>query len=213
MLYKEFRLALHPTSIMFMFLAAMILIPNYPYYVTFFYMTLGIFFICLNGRENHDIFYTMTLPVKKSNVVTARFFLVIILELAQIVLAIPFAFIRNSFTDVPPNQAGMDPNAAMFGLALVLLGIFNLIFFTKYYKNTDKVGKPFAVASTFYFVLMLIFEACTFAIPFVHEHIDNTNLSDLPYRLVILGTGIIVYAVLTLISYKKSVKSFCALDL
>lgn len=65
MLYKEFKLAMHPTSVIFLSLSAMMLIPNYPYYMTFFYTTLAIFFIYLSGRENHDIFYTMTLPYEK----------------------------------------------------------------------------------------------------------------------------------------------------
>jgi len=47
MLYKEFKLALHPTSIIFLSLSAMVLIPNYPYYVTFFYVMLGVYFMCL----------------------------------------------------------------------------------------------------------------------------------------------------------------------
>ncbi|MDO5559228.1 MAG: ABC-2 transporter permease [Oscillospiraceae bacterium] len=213
MLYKEFRLAMHPTAFLFMALAVMMLIPNYPYYVTFFYMTLAIFFICLGGRENHDIFYTMTLPVAKSSVVSARFIMAVILEITQIILALPFAILRSTFKSVPPNQAGMDANAAMFGISFVLLGLFNFVFFTKYYKDPDKVGKAFAVSSIIYFAAMLIAEACSFAIPFVHEHIDNTLSADMPYRLVILAAGIVIYAVLTLVSYKKSVKSFCALDL
>ena len=60
LLYKEWRLAMHPTALLFLGLSLMLLIPNYPYYVTFFYTTLGIFFICVNGRENRDITYMLT---------------------------------------------------------------------------------------------------------------------------------------------------------
>ena len=56
LLYKELRLALHPTAILFLFLSAMLLIPGYPYYVVFFYTCLGIFCICRNGRESRDIY-------------------------------------------------------------------------------------------------------------------------------------------------------------
>ena len=31
-------------------LSALVLVPNYPYGVVFFYSTLGLFFICLGGR-------------------------------------------------------------------------------------------------------------------------------------------------------------------
>ena len=41
LLYKEFKLALHPASVLFLLLSSMMLIPNYPMYVLFFYNTLG----------------------------------------------------------------------------------------------------------------------------------------------------------------------------
>ena len=62
LLYKEFKLALHPAAVLFLLLSSMMLIPNYPMYVLFFYNTLGIFFICLSGRENHDFAYSLSLP-------------------------------------------------------------------------------------------------------------------------------------------------------
>lgn len=51
---KELLLAMHPASVLFLLLSAMLLIPNYPYYVICFYTCLGTFFICLTGRENRD---------------------------------------------------------------------------------------------------------------------------------------------------------------
>ena len=44
LLQKEIRLAMHPTVPIFLLLSAMLLIPNYPYYVAFFYTGLGVFF-------------------------------------------------------------------------------------------------------------------------------------------------------------------------
>ena len=70
---KELRLCMHPAAIIFLILSAMVMIPNYPYLVAFFYTTLGIFFICLTGRENNDIYFSVCLPVEKTAIVTARF--------------------------------------------------------------------------------------------------------------------------------------------
>ena len=36
LLYKEFRLAIHPTVYIFFLLTALLLVPSYPYYVSFF---------------------------------------------------------------------------------------------------------------------------------------------------------------------------------
>ena len=82
MLRKELRLALHPTAPMFLALSAMLMIPSYPYLVAFFYTGLAVFFTCLNGRENQDVFYSMLLPVAKRDLVRARFLTVTLLEAA-----------------------------------------------------------------------------------------------------------------------------------
>ena len=87
LLYKEFKLALHPAAVLFLLLSSMMLIPNYPMYVLFFYNTLGIFFICLSGRENHDLAYSLSLPIRKRDAVRARIVFAVILQLAQCVLA------------------------------------------------------------------------------------------------------------------------------
>jgi hypothetical protein len=106
LLKKELTLCLHPAAVMMLFLSALVLAPNYPYAVSFFYLTLGLFFICLEGRENHDVIYTLTLPVAKRDAVTARFALTVLLEL--VLLALVFGFIQLRRRILPdPNAAGM----------------------------------------------------------------------------------------------------------
>ena len=61
LLKKEFSLCLHPAALIMLPLAAIVLAPNYPYGIIFFYSTLGLFFICMGGRENQDVLFTMTL--------------------------------------------------------------------------------------------------------------------------------------------------------
>ena len=84
LLKKEFSLAVHPTSWLFLGLSAMVLIPNYPYYVIFFYTGLGVFFTCLNGRENQDVLFSLLLPVSRKQVVAARITTVVLLELQHL---------------------------------------------------------------------------------------------------------------------------------
>lgn len=181
MLYKEFKLAMHPTSIIFLSLSAMMLIPNYPYYMTFFYTTLAIFFTCLSGRENHDIFYAMTLPIRKR--------------------------------DLPGNLVGMDANIAFFGLSFLMMGFFNLVFFTKYYKDTDKVGKSFLMGTIVITLFMIIAEASVHVVPFFKNYLDTKDPQFLTYKIIVLAAGIILYSALTFLSYQRSVRSFEALDL
>lgn len=107
---KELVLAMHPASVLFLLLSAMLLIPNYPYYVICFYTCLGTFFICLTGRENRDIEFTALLPVRKTDLVRARVFTVMLMQLAQLVIAVPFAVFSSRVS--AENLVGMDANTA-----------------------------------------------------------------------------------------------------
>ena len=129
LLYKEFRLAIHPSVYIFFALAALLLVPSYPYYVSFFYLTLGIFLTFKTNRAENDIFYSALLPVRKGDVVRARVLTVALLELANILIAIPFAVISAKINPAGGNNAGIEPNVAFFGLSFLLYGVFNLLFF------------------------------------------------------------------------------------
>lgn len=212
LLNKEFKLAMHPTSIIFLSLSTMALIPNYPYYVLFFYTCLAVFFTCLNGRENHDIFYSMTLPIRKGDIVKSRFMHVVILQLAQILVTIPFALIRNTFISTE-NTVGIEANMAFFGFSFAMLGLFNLVFFTKYYTNTDKVGVSFILGSIAISIYIVIAEVGVHTIPFFMNVLDTKDPDFLVYKIAVLAAGIAIYILLTLVSYRKSVRSFEALDL
>ena len=213
LLYKELKLALQAPAILFLALSAMLLIPNYPYYVTFFYTALGIFFCCQLGRENNDIFFTLCLPVRKRDAVTARFLLAALLELVQLICAIPFAIARQSFTSLGGNEVGMDANLALFGLAFVQYGVFNLVFFPSYYKNPQKVGMPFVKGSVAVFFYIAAAEVCAHAIPFFREKLDTMHGAYLPEKLLVLILGAALWALMTCLAWRKSVSRFEALDL
>lgn len=207
---KELRLAMHPTNLIFLALSALIIIPNYPYYVTFFYTTLGIFFTCLSGRENNDIYYTLLLPIPKSQAVKGRIAFAVLLELCQVMLAVPFALLRNGF-EIPVNQVGIMPNLAFFGLALMMLGLFNLVFFIGYYKAPDKVGRAYVIASVVVFLFMVAAEVLVH-FPGVSE-INTLGSENLGLKLAVLGAGAALFIALTLTACSISKRSFEALDL
>ena len=212
LLKKELTLALHPTAPLFLMLSSMLLIPSYPYLVAFFYTGLAVFFMCLNGRENNDVPFTMLLPVAKRDIVRARFTVVVGLELLQILLAVPFAFLRQTIM-AEGNSAGMDANMALFGCALILYGGFNLVFFGVYYQDVNKVGKAFLLSSVWVFVWIGIVEACVFVVPFVRDKLDTTGGQYLTEKLLVLAAGTVIYAVCTVLAYRRAVESFEKLDI
>lgn len=212
LLKKELRLVMHPTCIIFLGLSAMLLIPNYPYGVTSFYTGLAIFFCCLNGREDGDIHFSATLPIKKRDIVKGRFSLTIFLQLLQILLAVPFMIIRNGF-DMPGNEVGMDANIAFLGVMFLIFAVFNISFFPMYFGDVQKVGKPFVISCVTVFLTIGLVEALTHVLPLFRDKLDTADPQFLGYKLAALGIGIAVYALVTLLSYRSSAKSFEALDL
>ena len=212
LLQKELRLCMHPTAPIFLLLSAMLLIPNYPYYVAFFYTGLAVFFTCLTGREQHDVAYTLSLPVRKRDAVRARFLFTVLLQLAQLLLAVPFLVLRGAL-GLPENAVGMEANLALLGLALVQYGVFNVVFFGVYYKNVDRVGAAFVWSCAAVFLYMLVAEACAHVVPFVREVLDTPDPLYLAPKLAVLGGGAAAYALLTGLSLRRAIRAFERQDL
>ena len=97
LLKKEWKLVMMPVPLLFLLLSALVLVPNYPYYVTFFYTTLGIFLMMQFARENRDLYYMALLPVTKCEMVKARFSLVLTIEAMQVLACVPFLLLRCLF--------------------------------------------------------------------------------------------------------------------
>lgn len=211
LIYKEIKLAMHPTAPIFLLLSAMLLIPNYPYGVIFFYTGLAVFFTCLSGRENQDVFFTMLLPVRKRDVVKARFALVIGLELLQMAVAVPFALLRQQM-NIPGNAVGMDANLALFGLAFGMLGLFHLVFFGIYYRDVCKVGKAFVCSSVVIFLYIAATETLVHVLPFLRDRMDTPDPMYLKEKLCFLAAGAALYLAMTLAAYRRAVKNFESQD-
>ena len=212
LLKKEFRLFTHPTSWMFLAFGAMVLIPGYPMYVPLFWVTLGLFYACLSARENNDLYYTLLLPVRKRDAVRARGLYFALMELLQILACVPFAILRYVLK-IGPNNAGMDVNLALFGLALALMGLFNLLFLPRLYKNPAAIGKPFLIVTVWVFVYILAAEVCCFTIPFFRDVLDTPDPQHLGVKLGVLLCGAAAFVLLTWLGVRKAEKIFEQVDL
>ena len=204
---KECRLAMQPAVFFFECMAFMLLIPDYPYFITFFYATLNVFFICIFGRENRDVEYTALLPVDRRDIVSARFRLCLRLELILTGASAVFAALRPSL-GMLTNAAGMVPNAAFFGLALLLLGIFNLLFFPMYYKDTRRIGIPYTVSAiVFAAAMILIMSAVMIPVSPFHR-LDVYDAEYRGIRILVLVIGGALFMLLSWLSLRISVRRF-----
>ncbi len=212
LLKKELRLCLHPTAPLFLGLCALVLIPNYPYAVSFFYITLGVFFICLTARENHDAAFTASLPVSRREIVKGRVLFICCLEAADLLLCGLMVWLKG-FIGYMPNQAGMDANLALPGEGLIVFGLFNLIFFPLYYKNITKIGVPFLIASAAVFLYILLAIVSTYAVPFVRDALDTPDPACLTEKLIFVGAALLFFLCATLFVLSRAVRNFERFDL
>lgn len=214
LLKKEFRLAMHPAAALFLGLSVMMLIPNYPLTVTFFYPCLGVFFICLTGRENRDIFYTALLPVEKRQVVRARMGMAVLLQIGQILLCVPFLFLRTLYPpEIGSNAVGLDANLALLGVGLAQMGLFDGVFFSRYYKDPSRVGTPFLLGCVAIFLWAGLWEALPHFVPFVRDRLDTPLFQHLPEKAAFFAVCAVLYAVCVAWTCRISERRFETLDL
>ena len=225
LLYKEFRLAMHPICYVFVLLMPlMILIPSYPVAVGFIYVLTcyPILFLGANkGQQSNDLLYSTLLPVRKRDIVMARIMTVIILQVASMVLMsclLPIALliqssIQSSGGTVVANPGlGLNGYVSVLGIALVGFAIADLIYFSIYYKN----GKSIVMSTLFTILGFVVYLGIfTIAIPYIPGCEGYTNLlcnSGLGVQFGVLGGAIIISGLLHFLVYKIASKELEMVD-
>lgn len=211
LLYKQLRLACHPMTPVFCLSGIMLLIPNYPYSVAFFYVTLGLFFTFLNMREQKDIYYSALLPLRKRDTVRAAVAFTVLVELLSVVITALFCLLSAKLQPGKDNAVGMDANLMLLGAGFVLYGVFNLVFFICLYRSGYKVGAAYLKANLALWSMMLLAEALPHfpSLVWLNRVDVRANLRQIP----ILLFGIAVFAVLTMLAYRRSARLYERVDL
>ena len=212
LLNKEWKLCMHPMGFLMPLCAALVLVPGYPYGVSCFYTGLGIFFICLTARENHDAAFTLTLPVSRGEAVRARILFCAILEAATILLMALFILLKNLIGNTP-NPAGLDAGLATIGEGLILFALFNLIFFPLYFRDVSKPGKAFAFAAVPVFLWIILEIAATYAVPFFRDVLDRPDPAYMAEKALFTLGGLALFLAGTAKCVQLSAKRFEEQDL
>ena len=213
LLYKEWKLVLHPTAYIFLSFAAMLLIPAYPYFVAFFYPTLAIFFLFQSARENRDLEYTALLPIRKRDGVYARFVLIAFIELAQIIISIPFAILSVKINPNGMNPVGMDVGLAFYGMIFLFFTLFHLTFVIPFYKTANYIGKLYLISTVAQFFFIIVVEASMHIFPKLAALMDTSAPEMQIKQLPILLFGMIVYFTTLFFGARLAAKRFEKVDL
>ncbi|HBN96528.1 MAG TPA: hypothetical protein DDZ66_09520 [Firmicutes bacterium] len=75
--------------------------------MVFLFGCLGPFITFMYGRETNDIYYTALLPVKKRDIVKSKCALVVLAQVAQLLISLPFALLRVGLLP-GGNPAGIE---------------------------------------------------------------------------------------------------------
>ena len=206
--YKQFKLVCHPMTLLFTVFGVMFLIPNYPYTVAFFYVTLGLFFMMQNGREQRDTDFSALLPIRKRDTVKVTVLFSVMVELFSLLVAVPFAVLSAQMNPFGGNAAGVDANMAAFGMAFLLFAVFNYTFYVNFYRTGYKVGTAFIKAGIAMFFVVL----CDVILPHVpgRAWLDGGEVGKQLPVLLVCGA---IYGVSTVLTYRTAAKRYEKVDL
>lgn len=213
LLIKEATLCAAPITYIFIAFAAMAMIPGYPILVSAFFVCLGIFYSFQNGRESNDVLFTSLLPVRKSDVVRAKFMFCCAIELASLVLSVILTLIRMIFIgNASPygENPMMNANFAYLGYTLIIFALFNIIFVATFFKTAYNIGKPF-IAFCIISMLFIGVAETLHHLPGLTA-LNSTDFSGAAMQSIVLCIGIIVYIAMTAAAICISVKRFDKID-
>ncbi len=212
LLYKEFHLVIHPLFFLTALFAALILIPNWVYFVALMYfLFIAIPNIFMNVKAQNDTGFSVLLPVSKSDVVKARIWSMSLLEIVQVLVAAIFVAISIKIN--PKGNFLIDANLAYLGCSLVMYGLFNLIFFPMFYKTTYKIGIPLVVALIAAFLFTSIIEVLVVLVPAVAHVLDGVSSAALVRQIPVLAAGVVLFALTSWLAYRQSARNFDKVDL
>lgn len=213
LLIKEFKLASHPAMYLFPLLSLLVLVPGYPYLIGPMYACLSIFLVFQFGRESRDVLFTAALPVRKSDAVRARCTMIVILELAQVLVAVIGCLVRPLLLGDLPNQAGMEANVAFIGICFGMFALYNIIYIPYFYKSAYKCGIAFLIAGIAVMLYIGAAETAVAVIPPVREFIETMEPAMLVKQIPVLVAGVLVFAAASWGACRLAVRNFEKVDL
>lgn len=236
--FKEMKLAMHPLIWFFIiFFPVMCLIPSYPLMVAFIYVCscYPILFLGANkGQQSNDIYFSCLLPVKKKEVVKARILTVLLIQIIPVLIMIALrpvavsAFeseVLQTFNEnikTVPNltleeveaglTVGFSPKGTIVVGALALLSfvIFDLIYFTFFYKNGRSIALPTLFGMLVFSTLMVI---TTIVLPLMFQDIRIFLENSVLAQVIVLAVAVILSVLGHMGIYKIAAAEFGKVDL
>jgi ABC-2 type transport system permease protein len=140
------------------------------------------------------------------DIVKGKIIAILILEAFHIIVAFFFGIIHNMIYG--QMNFFLDINIAFFGLILILFAVFNLVFFTLYYKSGYYYGKPVIYAIAAAMVYGFLIEFVGFKYQWARDIIEG----DFSTQLIVLVIGVVVTVVMSLFTIKRSIHNYVSVS-
>lgn len=212
LLFKEARLATPTLTYCFLAFSLLTFCPGYPILLSAFFICLGIFQAYQTGITNHDLLYSVLLPIAKREIVISKFIFTGMIELCGFSFITVITIIRMIFlnqTAVFKANALMNANPLFLAFCLLVFTEFNWFFLRQFFKTGYQLLAPFLWFSLAAFATIMLAET-------VHHlpglAILNKSTGLLPVQLTSLLIAIIVFFAVTALACKQAENNFEKLD-
>ena len=213
-LRKEMRLSASVLSYLFILFGLMFFVPGYPILCGAFFVTLGLFHGFQSAREANDIVFSALLPIAKRDVVKGKFLFVCLIEACAFLLmsvAVALRMTALSQAAVYRSNALMNANFFALAMACVIFGLFNRIFLCGFFKTAYKLGRPFVTFIIVCFLVIFVAESAHH-VPGL-EKLNAFGTDEIAIQLSALAAGIVIFLLITFLSYKRACRRFERIDL
>lgn len=214
LLLKELKLGVSPFFYVLPFLTgALMLIPGWLYFlVPLYFCFLTVPNMFASYKAQNDLIFSSMLPVTKKDIVKAKIAVVVFLELLHIIVAIIYGLISaRLYPDM--IYYFYEPTLGFWGLAFIMLAIFNIIFITMYFKTAIKHGAATIAAITAAMLFAGGAEWLGIANSFVADLFKGASADNWVTQSLLLLAGITIFAIFTIIAYYISIKRFEKVEL
>jgi hypothetical protein len=211
---KDFKLGVSPIFlIMPLLTGALMLIPAWIYFlVPLYFCWITIPNMFGGFKAQNDLIFTAMMPVTKKDMVKARITVLVVLEILHIGIAMIFGMITlRLYPEL--TYYFFSPHMGFWGLCMVMLAIFNLIFIPMYYKTAYKFGKALAASLTAAMLFAGIAQWLGIRSAFLADVFNGAGADRTALQASILIAGIALFAAFTIAAYRIAVKRFLKVEI
>lgn len=214
LLLKDFKLGVNPWFLaMPVLTGALMLVPGWIYFLVLLYFCwITVPNMFAGFRAQNDLLFTSMMPVTKKDMVKARMLVIVCLELLHIAFAVIFGVV-NRYLYPDFVYYFFAPTIGFLGLCLVMMAIFNVLFFPIYYKTAYKHGNAAIASISAAMLFAAVAQWAGIASEDVSRVINDTGTGHLAAQSFVLVAGIAIFVALTALAYRSSVRHFLKVEL